>query len=125
MESLEETSLQEDFDTVVLQMLAATESLYEAVTLGMEVYELDELYDRRAEAFRVLQSLASRGISPDAAARAGLARIRSLDGEMLSAAVEQVDEIRDARHKLRRRRSVVQAHASRERGEPRLVTLKA
>ncbi len=114
-----------DFEQAVIELLAATEALHAAVVDEGEVDLLFTAFDRREESFLRLQSLAGEEASPSVAASACLSRVRALDAEMLAAGVTIGGGIRDERVDLARRRSAIQAHSSRDRGEPRLVTVKA
>ena len=64
------------------------------------------------------------GIS-HAATRAVVLRVGELDEAIIGAGRSLIGALHGERLDLLRRRSAIQAHAARERGEARLVTVKA
>ena len=107
------------------ELLEATEALHAGVTGDIGNADLDRLFERRERAFAGLRCLVGDGGESGPGFRARLARIRVLDREILELGSALVSRVRGQRQALQRRRSAVQAHASRNRGEPRLVTMKA
>ncbi|GEM_PF-6864255 len=116
----------EGADAEALALLDATEAIHAALFGEGEIDSLGVAYDRREVAFDALHARIEEGEPPKLgpAARAAVARVRALDEEILEVGWAQATAIRDERQSLRRRRSVIQAHASRERGQPRVVTVK-
>lgn len=114
-----------DFDQAVASLLEATRSLHSAVLGDREAVALDVALDWRETTFQALRRLAEPGLVPNAAARSDLSEIQSLDQEMLAHGIAEVGELRGRRQSVQRRRCAIQAHAKRERGEPRLLTVKA
>lgn len=86
---------------------------------------LSQAYDLREAAFEVLKSAIESGESLDAAGRAHVARVRELDAALVEAGAALSESTRGERQDLQRARSVIQAHAARERDQPRLVAVKA
>ena len=107
------------------ELLMATQALHEGVTGDAEGSDLDQTFEWRERAFVEFRSLAEEAAPLDPAIRGILSRVRVLDEEILGLGTTLVNRIRGQRHALQRRRTVIQAHANRDRGEPRLVTLKA
>jgi len=122
---LNQFALQERFDEAVQKLLEATESLHSAVFANEESIRLELALDRRDKAFERLRVEAGLDVAPTAVARACLASIRSLDSEMLERGLAVGGELRAERQSVQRRRSAIQAHSKHERGEPRLLTVKA
>ena len=120
-----ERASQERFDRAVQVLVDATESLHTAVLGDQEAARLDVALDRRDKAFQTLSAASKADARPDAAARACLAQIKSFDDEILAHGLAEVGELRGQRQRMQRRRSAIQAHSKRERGEPRLLTVKA
>lgn len=108
------------------ELLAATEEI-RAGALGETALErLVEAHARRDRAYHALVA----GVDPARfvpcdRARTLLAQIRELDAELIRLGERLPRALRGRRHALQRRRSALQAHAARERDEPRVVTLKA
>ena len=113
------------FEHACLALLGATEALADCIMADVEAEELAAAFEARDSAFVALRAITRQGAAPNAAGRAALDRIRQLDEAMIAAGESLVGALRDERHDLHRRRSAIQAHASREREEPRLVTVKA
>ncbi len=113
-------------DAEALVLLEATEVIHEALLGDGDVDGIGEAYDRRQRAFDALRAHIVDGEPPrlGAAARTAIARVRALDEEILEVGFAQTRAIREERQSLRRRRSVIQAHATREREAPRVVTVK-
>ncbi|HEB90954.1 MAG TPA: hypothetical protein ENI85_15375 [Deltaproteobacteria bacterium] len=112
-------------DGALQALLEATEALHEGVTGGIGESDLDGLFERRKRAFEDLRRRVGEGGEPGPGGRARLVRIRSLDREILELGAALVSQVRGQRQALQRRRSAVQAHTTRDRSEPRLVTMKA
>ena len=115
-----------DFDAEALARLEATEIIHAALLGEGDLDSIEAAYERREVAFESLRSGVVDGEPPalGPAARAAVQRVRALDEEILEVGWAQAHAIRDERQNLRRRRSVIQAHASREREQPRVVTVK-
>lgn len=111
-------------DRAALVLLEVTEGLAECVMEEAEAEALEAAYERRDAAYQALCAAAD-GTVASPAARAALARVQQLDEAMMSAGSALVEALRGERRGLSRRRSAAQAHAGREREEPRLLTLKA
>ncbi len=115
-------------ERAALELLEATEALHVGVTRDVGEagdVDLDRLFARRKGAFEDLRRLVEEGGEPGPDVRARLARIRVLDREILELGSALVSQVRGQRQALQRRRTAVQAHTTRDRGEPRLVTMKA
>lgn len=113
-------------DDEALELLAATEVIHAALLGDGEVDEIGEAYDRRERAFEAMTARIVDGEPPalGATARAAVARVRALDEEILEVGFARANAIRDERQSLRKRRSAIQAHTTREREAPRVVTVK-
>lgn len=107
-------------------LLEATEAIHAALLGDGALDALAPAYARRERAFDGLVSRVEEGEPPKlgAAARAAIQRVRALDEEILSIGGARADALRGEQIDLRRRRSAIQAHASREREAPRVVTVK-
>ena len=106
-------------------LLDATEALHDAVVAAVDPKSLDSALLRRDIAFELLRECADQETILPPAARACLDRVKALDEEMLEHGIAVVGQLRGERRSVQRRRSAIQAHAKRERGEPRLLTVKA
>jgi len=110
-------------------LLAATESIHEALLGGGELESLTAAYQTREAAFEALRAIVGgedgQAVSLDAATRAYVERVRTLDREILEVCGAEVTAIRDERNSLNRRRSAIQAHATRERLDARVFEVKA
>jgi len=111
-------------DRAALALLDVTEGLAECIMDDAEAELLASAFERRDVAYQALCSVAD-GSAPSPAARAALERVHQLDEAMMAAGTSLLEALRGERRGLSRRRSAVQAHAGREREEPRLLTLKA
>jgi hypothetical protein len=113
-------------DDEALELLAATEVIHAALLGDGDVDGIGEAYDRRERAFDAMRGRVVDGEPPPLgpAARAAVARVRALDEEILEVGFARATAIRDERQSLRKRRSAIQAHTTRERGAPRVVTVK-
>ncbi|MBB85238.1 MAG: hypothetical protein CL931_15630 [Deltaproteobacteria bacterium] len=116
----------EALEAAALDLLDATETLHEILLDQGDPERMGPAYERREVAFSILQSGREDGEPPTLgpAAHAAVARVRTLDAEILEVGWARAEEIRVERQYLRRRRSVIQAHSSREREQPRVVTVK-
>ena len=113
-------------DATALELLAATEAIHAALLGDGEIDGIGDAYDRRERAFEALHARIEDGEPPKLgpAARAAIQRVRVLDEAILEVGFAKATAIRDERQSLRRRRSAIQAHAAREREQPRVVTVK-
>ena len=113
-------------DAEAFELLASTEAIHAALLGDGDVDGIGEAYARRERAFDALHARIEDGAPPrlGRAARTAVARVRRLDEEILEVGFAQATAIRDERQSLRRRRSVIQAHTTREREMPRVVTVK-
>ncbi len=124
-DGLDQRRSRENFDRAVHALFEATVSLHESVLGEQTAAVLDAALDRRETTYQALRAASESGIRPDAASRACLAEIKTLDAEMRTHGMAEVGALRGQRQSVQRRRSAIQAHAKRDRGEPRLVTVKA
>lgn len=115
----------EDLDAWVDALLEATEGLRRALASPADLHVAADAWRRRVEAFDALAEAVRRGATPGASARRRLRRLRALDDELLEIGEGAAEAIRDEQVGLRRRRSVIRAHAGRERRPARLVAVKA
>ena len=119
----------DSLEAPLLELLAATESLFAALAGTQSREEWETFLDRRSLAFTELERVTSaeRGVrSPvTAAARACLDRIAELDGAMLVAGREGLVRLQQERLALGSRRRAVLAHGVREREVARAVAVKA
>ena len=120
-----------DFEAALGELLVATETLHEMlsldrVTTDLEPEELAAAYLGREQSFERLRSIDRPAAwTASAAARACLERIRELDGEMLALGGASVTALRGERHGLARRRQAIHSQLAGDRDEPRLITVKA
>jgi len=112
-------------ESEVLALLRATEALAERVLAGEEGEPLSLAMARRDDAFDAFQARVASGGKLDAATRAVVLRVGELDEAIIGAGRSLIGALHGERLDLLRRRSAIQAHAARERGEARLVTVKA
>ena len=110
---------------IVAELLEATEIIHAALIEGGALSLAESAYDKREGAFERLKLSIKHGDKLNTATRVTLARIHELDAEILSAGGAEAVAIRDERNALNRRRSAIQAHGTRERAEPRVITVKA
>lgn len=122
------TSIDPREDALVV-LLAATESLLEAIAGGEAPEGWMGCFERREAAFAALVRataavpLAERPLA--AAARACLDRIAALDESLLAAGQSEVARMQRERIDLGRRRQAVAAHGAHERNLARAVAVKA
>lgn len=114
-----------ELDRAALVLLEVTEGLAECLMEEAGAEALAAAYERRDAAYRSLCAAAADGTAASPAGRAALARVQQLDEAMMAAGSALIEALRGERRGLSRRRSAAQAHAGREREEPRLLTLKA
>ena len=107
-------------------LLEATEAVHAALLGDGDLGALGEAYDRRQSAFDALYERIEVGVPPPlgAAARAAVVRVRALDAEILELGPARATRLRDERRALQRSRSATRAHASREREQARVVSVK-
>lgn len=121
-----QTDARED---ALLVLLAATESLAEAIAGGEPPETWVDCAERRAAAFAALVRsveacpIAARPLAPGA--RACLDRIASLDESLLSAGQGELARMQRERLDLGRRRQAVAAHGAHERSLARAIAVKA
>ena len=106
-------------------MLESTESIHQALLGDGDLEALLPAYEARESAFEELRVTVGTGARVDAASRAALDRMHELDSEILALGFSRADAIRNEQQALRRRRSAIKAHGSRERIEPKVLTIKA
>lgn len=113
-------------DAEALELLDATEAIHAALLGDGDIDRIGEAYERRERAFQALHARVEDGEPPrlGPAARSAVGRVRALDEEILEIGFTQATAIRDEQQALRKRRSVIQAHTTREREAPRVVTVK-
>ena len=122
-----------DLYRIGAELLESTEAIHHAIRAAFanegggdgDFAEIGIAYQRREVAFEALKACVESGATLDAATRTCVERVRSLDQEILAAGDLEATAIRDERNSLSRRRSVIQAHATRERSEPRVIAVKA
>lgn len=107
------------------ELLAVSLALRDAIHEEADAVHLDGARAAREAAFDRLRTLIQAGSRPDPQTRVDLARLRAIDAAMIDASQECSDGILDERQSLARRRSAIQAHATRERDAPRFVAVKA
>lgn len=112
-------------EEIAVDLLDASEAIHAALLGSGDLDSLGLAYDQRASAFGELQGACPVGTELSIAARACIDRVRALDHEIFGLGAGAVEALRGERNALQRRRSAIQAHATREREEPRLITLKA
>ena len=120
-----ETGAQSSLRQTVDSLLAATEALQESIAREAAPAELVAAFARREIAFDAIREAVAAGGHPNAANRACLARVRALDAAMIEAGRARAAATRDERQELLRRRTAIQAHALREREQPRFVAVRA
>ena len=113
----------------VFELLAATESLWRALAEASPSEDWAILYERRRAAFTALERavVGPSGVRPPipAAVRTGLQRLAELDGAILQAGGQALDQLQRERIALGSRRRAVLAHGLQQREMPRAVTVKA
>ncbi|MBK7947292.1 MAG: hypothetical protein IPK00_00705 [Deltaproteobacteria bacterium] len=116
-------------EDALIALLAATESLADAIAGGEAPEAWTACVERREAAFADLVRataalpLAERALA--AGARACLDRIASLDESLLSAGQSELARMQRERIDLGRRRQAVAAHGAHERNLARAVAVKA
>jgi len=117
------------FEESVFALLAVTESLWQALAESASPEDWDDLLDQRSAAFRALERAVAGTpgwpVAVPAAVRTCLERIAELDGAILQAGGEALEQLQKERIALASRRRAVLAHGLRERDMPRAVTVKA
>ncbi len=107
------------------ELLRVTEALHAVVGEESPPEILRSAFAEREAAFEALREAVGANARVDAETGRVLARVRALDASMIATGEAFGVHVRGERQDLARRRSVIQAHARRERDAPRLLEVKA
>jgi len=112
-------------DRVAVDLQRATEALTTALLGELPPGKLVEAQLARDEAFRALRTRIEAGESLGETGRAALRMALALDAELIALGQTLQQAIAAERRDLGRRRRTIAAHARRERGLARALTVKA
>ena len=112
-------------ETLATRLLSSTEALHAAVLEDASAEDVAAAWSDRVAAFETLREAIEAGERVGPAVRACVERVRELDALLLEQGTRLATRIQAERQALGRKRAVIQAHATRERPEPRAVAVKA
>ncbi len=112
-------------DRAAADLQRATEALTAAMLRDMPAEQLVAAQNARDQAFEVLVGQIEAGEALGEAGQTALRTVRELDVELIALGRTLQDTIQGERRDLARRRRAIAAHARRERGMPRALTVKA
>ena len=112
-------------DRAAVDLQRATEGLTAALLGEVSPERLVDAQAVRDEAFRALRTRIESGERLGETGQAMLQRVRELDVELIALGKTLQQAIQGERRDLSRRRRTIGAHARRERGTARALTVKA
>lgn len=115
----------DSLETRAARLLSSTEALHAALLDEAAAEDVAAAWAARLAAFDALREAVEAGERVGPAVRACVEHVRALDAALLEQGARLATGIRTERRALGRKRAVIQAHATRERPEPRAVAVKA